>query len=128
MSASAAVLVVDDNVDHGEVVAAILRREGFAVDACFDAQTAIAMAESRSYAAIVLECSPCAAVQPVLGHLATRRAETVRRIVVATTESDEIVLREMQDRGVFRVLRKPLAREVLTSAVLQCCRETSAEG
>lgn len=122
MSKPRSVLVVDDNADYCEIVAAILSGEGYSVDTCSAASEAIALAASRSYAAILLEPSPSASVQPVLGYLAGFRADALPHVVVTTTESDRDVLEGFERYGVFRVLHKPLSRKTLTAAVTECCQ------
>src|SRR5690348_16079504 len=49
------VLVVDDELDHAELVAALLRREGYEVDVAFDARSGLSRAVERPPDLILLD-------------------------------------------------------------------------
>lgn len=117
------VLIADDSADFGWLLGEILRGEDVDVDVCQDADVAIESSNLTDYNAIVMEASPAAGLRPLLDYLETHRTDGLHAVVVATTESDDDFLVEMADRGVFRILRKPVTRERVRDAVFECARQ-----
>jgi DNA-binding NtrC family response regulator len=117
------VLIADDSADFGWLLAEILRQEHIDVDVCQDPDVAIVSSAATDYSAIIVEPSPTAGFAPLLDYLETHRSDGLHAVVVATTENDVDFMAGMADRGVFRILRKPLTRERFRDAVLACARQ-----
>ena len=115
------ILICDDNPDYCDVAAAILRAEGFDVDACRDVRLAIERVKTTAYSAIVVEPSPAAGFEHLLDVLASSD-ESLHSVVAATTENDARLQSHLEAVGVFRVLRKPFTRDALAGAVRDCCQ------
>jgi DNA-binding NtrC family response regulator len=111
------VLIADDSADFGWLLAEILRQEDIDVDVCQDPDVAIKSSAATDYNAIIVEPSPTAGFAPLLDYLEEHRSDGLHSVVMATTESDDDFMVKMADRGVFRILRKPLTRERVRDAV-----------
>lgn len=118
-AAPAAVLVADDNRVNLRLMAAILEREGFAVDLAEDGAAAVAMAARRSYAAILMDVK----MPRMNGLEATariRKAETdgSRTPIVALTANAGPGARELYlAAGMDEHVAKPVNRTELLAAL-----------
>jgi CheY-like chemotaxis protein len=110
------VLVIDDDSEHAEIVAALLRRRGFEVCVAADGESGIELARRARPDAIVLDyCMPSLdGIETARKLRASRRLKDVPIVFVsAWTEKHA----EAQLRGPVRWLDKPFKAAQLAAAV-----------
>ena len=110
------VLVIDDDAEHAEIVAALLRRRGFEVSVATDGPSGIELARRERPDAIVLDY-----FMPSLDGIATaqklracRRLKDVPIVFVSAWTEKEA---EARLRGPVRWLDKPFRAAQLAAAV-----------
>jgi PAS domain S-box-containing protein len=119
------VLIVDDNVDAAELLAERLRLAGYAVDAAFDGEGALAAARQGQFLAALVDlglpdmdgfevCRRLKAEQPAL------------RVIALTGYSDSGSREQAKEAGFERFLVKPLdSRQVVATLAELFAREGS---
>lgn len=118
------VLVIDDNVEICSLIAAILKKEGLAVDEAHDVLDGMARVRSRRYSAILLDLRmPGLNGMDALDHLALTDPDALSRVVIVTGfANDEEFVGSLRERKFFALLSKPFDVEHLVRAVTDCAR------
>jgi CheY-like chemotaxis protein len=110
------VLLLDDDLAIQRLVATLLRREGFKVDAVDKGLRAIDMLQEEAYDAILLDVMmPHEGGITVVKHLREHNPKMLRKVLLLTG-TPESVLKSIQ-RDVAGVVHKPFTREELLAAV-----------
>lgn len=115
-SAPLQVLVVDDNRTAAEAIAALLRREGHTVQACYDGMTAIQQMYSRSFDLVLTDLR----MDPVDGLQVVRAARSAPRpieVMVFTAFGSVEVAVEAMRLGASDFLTKPVTAEQILQRV-----------
>ena len=105
-------LLLDDDAAMRRLVALLLERAGYAVDAVVSGNDAIDAIENQQYAAILLDLMmPLEGGMTVIRYLRENTPATLRRVIVITGAPDG-VLDPIRDQ-IFAVVRKPFRHEEL---------------
>jgi CheY-like chemotaxis protein len=119
-------LVVEDDPSIRSLVIAVLRRQGFAVDAVGNGREALALLGEDAYSIFVFDLTmPEMNGVELIDHLRTRDARTLRRIVVITAS----VHRTRPDLPpeICQVLTKPFDLTDLHAAIESCAADVDPE-
>ncbi len=116
------VLVVDDDNAIRTLVTTVLRRNGYSVETARNGEEAIQTIAGGGLDAIILDLMmPKLDGFEVIDHLErTWDSERLKRSVIVLTAVSEKDLRKLDDRRVFRVIRKPFDLAELLLAVSEC--------
>ena len=119
-------LVVEDDSAIRSLVIAVLRRQGFAVDAVGNGRDALALLGEDGYSILVLDLTmPEMNGVELIEYLRQRDPRTLRRIVVITAS----VHRTRPDLPpeICQVLTKPFDLSDLHAAIESCAMDVDAE-
>lgn len=117
----ARVLVVDDDQAIRTLLTTVLTRKGFSVETAQNGEEAIGVIAGREFAAIVLDLMmPKADGFEVIEHLERTVPDRLRRCVIVLTAVASRDLRKLDEKQVFRVIRKPFDLNELVGAVTEC--------
>jgi CheY-like chemotaxis protein len=112
----ARLLVLDDDTSMQKLVAALLRREGYAVDIVSSGSQAIEKISRQKYDALLLDVmTPTDGGFTVIRHLKEADPAMLERVVLLTASPDSI-LRGVKD-DIFGVVRKPFEAAKLVETV-----------
>ncbi len=115
------VLVVDDDKSIRILLTTVLTREGFSVETAQNGDDAIEVIASREFAAIVLDLMmPKVDGFEVVEHLERTISDRLRRGVIVLTAVANKELSKLDEKQVFRVIRKPFDLDELVEAVTEC--------
>jgi DNA-binding response OmpR family regulator len=115
------VLIADDDKAVTKLLTAILTRNGFSVEVVQNGEEAIALLDTTSFEAIVLDLMmPRVDGFEVIAHLERTAPDRLSREVIVLTAVSARDLRKLDGRRVFRVLRKPFDLGELVAAVTSC--------
>ncbi|MEA2238185.1 MAG: two-component system, NtrC family, response regulator PilR [Thermoanaerobaculia bacterium] len=120
------VLVVDDDKSIRTLLTAVLTRKAFLVEAAQNGDEAIGVIAEREFDAIVLDLMmPKVDGFEVIEHLERTMPDRLRRCVIVLTAVADRDLRKLDEKQVFRVLRKPFDLDEFVEAVTECVNSQS---
>ena len=115
------VLVVDDDKSIRTLITTVLTRKGFSVEAAQNGDEAIKVSADREFDAIVLDLMmPKVDGFEVIEHLERTAPDRLRRNVIVLTAVANKELRKVDEKQVFRIIRKPFDLDELLEAVTEC--------
>jgi len=116
------VLVIDDNVEICLLIAAILKKAGFAVDEAHDVLDGMARVRARRYSAILLDLRmPGLNGMDAIDHLKLTDPDSLSRVVIVTGfANDAEFVGNLRDQKFFALLSKPFDVDHLVRAVTDC--------
>jgi CheY-like chemotaxis protein len=101
------ILVAEDDAPIRTLIATVLQRDGFVVEAVHDGKWAIEQLEKRDFDVIVLDLMMTGASgYGVLNHLHAHKPHLLKRVLVITAAHGTI-LRSLDRYGIFGVVKKP---------------------
>jgi two-component system OmpR family response regulator len=116
VSASARVLVVDDEPAIRALIAKIVERAGYVVDSARDGAEAIEKLEASQYDVLVIDLMmPNVDGYDVVEHLRKRGAP--RPAIIVITAGDSAAIRQLDGSIVHSVVRKPFEIDVLADLI-----------
>lgn len=119
---SAAVLIVEDDVQIQRLLTAILTHDGLQSTVAADGKAALELLESTDFDAIVLDLMlPLMNGFDVLRHLSTAKPALLERTVILTGASERMYRNSPQIRLTRALLRKPFDVAKLQEEVAACC-------
>jgi CheY-like chemotaxis protein len=123
------VLVVDDNVDAADALAAVARLAGHAAQVAYDGPTALALASQFKPHLVLLDLGLPGMDGHAVGRALRQRPETQDTVLVAVTgwghEEDR---RKSQEAGFARHLVKPVDPAVLQTVLAELRPSATGEG
>ncbi|HEY5610612.1 MAG TPA: response regulator [Thermoanaerobaculia bacterium] len=113
------VLVVDDSRLNRNLLGSILKKAGYAVDACKDGIEAIgALERERDYAVLVFDLKmPVFSGIQLIDYLASGLPHLLNRVIVITAFPD---MAAKLNKPVFAVMSHPIESEALVAVVKRC--------
>ena len=119
------VLVVDDDVAIQQMVARLLKRNGFEAEVVSDGEAALRRLRNAEYVAILLDLMlPRLNGFEVIRHLKCLQPHLLSRVIVVTAAAER-TLEGLDRRDVRKVLRKPFDIDDLVGEVRACVAGTS---
>jgi DNA-binding response OmpR family regulator len=120
------VLLAEDDEAVRVLIATVLKRAGFAVDLARNGAEAIEKLDASDYDAILLDLNmPMVSGFEVIAHLEQRDPDRLATSVIVLTAVSDAVLRRIEGKRVFRIIRKPFDLSELVSTVIECsCSRT----
>lgn len=122
MTRTAAVLIVEDDVQIQRLLTAIMTRDGLSPVVAGDGQSALSLLESSDFDAIVLDLMlPVLNGFDVLRYLSASKPALLERTIVLTGASEKMYRNSPQVRQARTLLRKPFDLAKLQQEVAACC-------
>lgn len=117
-------LVIEDDIAIRLLAVAILRRQGFTVDAVVDGAEALALLAVKRYAVIVLDLTlPASSGLELIDYLHRRDAQTLRHVVVITTTV--AARRPELPAEICHILTKPFQLDAFQAALADCAADAA---
>ena len=116
------VLIAEDDEAVRTLIVTVLKRAGLEVDLARNGAEAIEKIGASDYGAILLDLNmPMVSGFEVIAHLEQRDPHRLATSVIVVTAVSDQVLRRLEGKPVFRIIRKPFDLAELVSTVAQCC-------
>jgi CheY-like chemotaxis protein len=118
------ILVAEDDEIVRALFAVLLNRNGFRVECVADGSEALQRIDNGTYDLLVLDLMmPRVSGFEIIDYLAHTKPELLRRTIVVTGATESI-LRNLDPRSVFAVLRKPFDTDRLVDTVRHCAGQS----
>ena|ERR1700741_5017009 len=115
------VLIVDDDKSIRTLLTTVLTRKGFSVEAAQNGDEAIDVISDRKFDAIILDLMmPKVDGFEVIEHLERTVPDRLRRNVLVLTAVANKELRKLDEKQIFRIIRKPFDLDEVIEAVTEC--------
>lgn len=120
------ILVIDDEAPVAELVARLLRDEGFTVDVCRDGMIALDQIKRNAYDLIVCDVRmPGMSGDELFAELKQRAPHLTRRLLFISGDTASRSTRDFLERSGAQHIEKPFASEEFLAAVRQCLASLS---
>lgn len=120
------VLVVDDDADVLRALLETLRASGFLVKGCLSAEEALAALEGSAYGTLIADQNMPGMKGVELLKQAASRYPQCTRVLLSGMQTGEILVRAVNEAGIFRFVPKPWRREDLCGVVRDALKHAYA--